>query len=188
GHDLLIDAFARCGAAQGMDLVILGEGPLKGALQARAASLGVGARVRFPGFQPNPWAWFSRAKLFILPSRWEGFGNVVAEAMASGVATMVTDCDFGPREQVAHGYSGWVVTHGDAGAIGAGLETLLPNSALRAQLVAGGTARARDFDVDLIARTYGTYFREHLGVLLGRPAVQSRRVIAVATQPRESLV
>ncbi|MGI8840035.1 MAG: glycosyltransferase, partial [Caulobacteraceae bacterium] len=120
GHDLLIEAFARGGATNDMDLVILGEGPLEGALRAQAGALGVGDRVRFLGFQANPWAWIARARLFVLPSRWEGFGNVVAEALACGVPALVTDCDFGPREQVVHGASGWVVAAGDAGALAGG--------------------------------------------------------------------
>jgi len=88
GFDLLIKAFADSGAARGMDLVILGDGPLESALRGQAAALGVTDRVRFLGFQENPWAWFARARLFVLSSRWEGFGNVVAEALACGVPTL----------------------------------------------------------------------------------------------------
>ncbi len=77
GYDLLIRAFADSRAARGMELIILGEGPLEGALRAQAAAAGVADRVRFPGYQENPWAWFARARLAVVPSRWEGFGNVV---------------------------------------------------------------------------------------------------------------
>jgi len=164
GHDLLIDAFAASAAARPMDLVILGEGPLEGALRARAARLGVEGRVMFPGFQANPWAWFARARLFVLPSRWEGFGNVVAEALACGVPTLVTDCDFGPREQVAHGQSGWVVAASDGAALGVGLERLIADDALASRLAAGGRVRAGAFDIDAIARTYADFFVENAAV------------------------
>jgi glycosyltransferase involved in cell wall biosynthesis len=160
GFDLLIEAFARSRAAAGLDLVILGEGPLEAALKAQAAALGVERRVRFPGFQDNPWAWFAGARLFVLPSRWEGFGNVVAEAMASGAPVLVTDCDFGPREQVDHGVNGWVTRSEDPVALAQALDTLLPDRALTAALAAAGTARARAFDVAAIAEAYTDLFLE----------------------------
>ena len=160
GFDLLIKAFADSRAARDMDLVILGEGPLEAMLKAQAASLGVEGRVRFPGFQDNPWAWFARARLFVLSSRWEGFGNVVAEAMASGAPTLVTDCDFGPREQVTHGVSGWVARSEDPAALAAALDTLLSDPALAARLAFAGKSRARAFDVAAIAEAYTDLFLE----------------------------
>jgi glycosyltransferase involved in cell wall biosynthesis len=160
GQDLLIDAFAACEAAREMDLVILGEGPLEGELRARALALGVGERVKFAGFQANPWAWFSRARLFVLPSRWEGFGNVVAEAQACAVPVLVTDCDFGPREQVVHGVSGWVARRDDAAALTKAMHKLLGDDALRARLVAEGWVRAGRFDTAPIAKAYTDYFVE----------------------------
>jgi glycosyltransferase involved in cell wall biosynthesis len=151
-----------------MDLVILGEGPLEGALRGRARALGVAERVRFPGFTANPWAWFARARLFVLPSRWEGFGNVVAEAMACAAPILVTDCDFGPREQVVHGLSGWIVASGDATALAQGLETLLGDDDLCDCLAIGARARAGDFDADRIAKAYTDYFLELAAASLRR--------------------
>lgn len=158
GYDVLIDAFAKSPAARDMDLVILGQGPLEAALKAQAAVLGVAERVKFPGFQINPWAWFARARLFVLASRWEGFGNVVAEALACGVPALVTDCDFGPREQVEHGVSGWITPSENAGAMAAALDTLLSNDVLRAGLAVRGRRRAEAFDIDVIAREYTRLF------------------------------
>jgi glycosyltransferase involved in cell wall biosynthesis len=159
GYDLLIKAFAESAAARGADLVILGEGPLEGALKAQAAALGVGDRVRFPGFQANPWAWFASARLFVLSSRWEGFGNVVAEALACGAPTLVTDCDFGPREQVVHGVNGWVVRTEDPAALTAGLDILLGEPVLAARLAKAGRVRAWTFDGETIAAAYAAMFQ-----------------------------
>jgi glycosyltransferase involved in cell wall biosynthesis len=160
GFDLLIEAFAGAVRTAGMDLVILGEGPLEADLRRQAAALGVGGRVKFPGFQANPWAWFARAKLFALSSRWEGFGNVVAEAMACGVTVLASDCDFGPREQVGHGVSGWLVAPGSSAALSEGMDTLLANPVLAAKLAASGRERAGAFDVDRIVAPYTRLFRD----------------------------
>ena len=170
GYDILIEAFARSGAARDLDLVILGQGPLEGALRTQAVALGVGDRVKFPGFQINPWAWFAQARLFVLSSRWEGFGNVVAEALACGVPTLVTDCDFGPREQVEHTVSGWITRSEDPAAMATALDTLLANDVLRAALGVRGRRRAEAFDIDVIAREYTRLF---LQVAAGREAVDA---------------
>ena len=184
GYDILIEAFAKCRAARGMDLVILGQGPLEGALRTQAVALGVGDRVKFPGFQLNPWAWFARARLFVLSSRWEGFGNVVAEALACGVPTLVTDCDFGPREQVEHGLSGWITPSEDAAAMSAALDTLLNNDGLRKALGVRGRDRAEAFDIDAIAGEYTQLFLEvagrnaDVGPVVRRPQRQSTLRVA----------
>ena len=158
GFDLLIAAFAASAQARDMDLVILGEGPLEGELKRQAQALDVGDRVAFPGFQANPWAWFSRAALFVLSSRWEGFGNVVAEAMACGAPVLASDCDFGPREQITHQVNGWIVAAHSAAALSAGMDALIADPDLRAGLAARGHHRARDFDVDKIVEPYTRLF------------------------------
>ena len=158
GQDVLIEAFAASRAARDCDLVILGEGPLEGQLRARAAALGIGERVRFAGFQDNPWAWFARARLFVLSSRWEGFGNVIAEAMACGAPVLSTDCDFGPREQIVHGESGWLVPGDDVGALAGGFDAVLSDPALAARLALNGEARSRDFDIGVTMEAYADLF------------------------------
>ena len=164
GFDILIRAFAASQRARDLKLVILGDGPARDSLLAEATKLGVADRVVLPGFQANPWAWFAGALLFVLSSRWEGFGNVVAEAMACGAPTLVTDCDFGPREQVEHGVTGWVTAHNDAQALSSDIDHLLANPGLAARLGAAASIRARAFDSRVIAAQYADLFREVAGV------------------------
>ena len=158
GQDVLLKAFAASGAARDCELVILGEGPLEEQLRAQAAALSIDERVRFAGFQENPWAWFARAKLFVLSSRWEGFGNVIAEAMACGAPVLSTDCDFGPREQIVHGESGWLVAVDDAGALAEGFDVVLGEPALAARLARNGEVRSRGFDIGVIMQAYADLF------------------------------
>ena len=133
----LIAAFARLRAHGPARLVILGEGSQRDALVHRAQTLGVASDVAFPGWVDNPYAWMSRASLFVLSSVWEGLGNVLIEAMACGCPVVATDCPHGPREILDGGRVGRLVSVGDADAL---------SSAIRAELAApteSSTLRAR---------------------------------------------
>ena len=154
GHDLLLRAFARSGAAASHDLVILGQGSLASELLALAQRLAIARQVRFAGFVANPFAWMAKCDLFVLPSRWEGFGSALAEAQAAGAPVLATDCDYGPREIVAHGTSGWLVPEGDKAALGAAIARLLGDTALRERLAAGGKASAERYASPTILERY----------------------------------
>ena len=160
GHDLLLDALARSTAARSLDLVIIGRGSQEATLRARAAALGLADKVSFIGFETNPWAWMAKSKLFVLPSRWEGFPSVAVEALACGVPTLATACDFGPAEVMIHGESGWIVPPGDAGAFASGIDHLLTHPDLMARLAAAGPDRAAVFDLSHMVEAYGHLFIE----------------------------
>ena len=94
----LIDAFRRVLAERPCRLVILGEGPMRGELECRVRECGLEAHVSLPGWAENPFAFMARAALFVLSSRYEGFGNVLVEALACGCPAVSTDCPAGPAE------------------------------------------------------------------------------------------
>jgi len=160
GFDLLIRAFAARLAERQLSLVIVGEGPERSALEALARAHGVEHRVHLPGFVENPWSYFARAAAFVCSSRWEGFGNVIIEAMACGVPVVATDCDFGPREIVRHGDSGLLVGAATVEALGDAIVSVLDDRQLASRLAEGAGRRARDFDVAHMARAYEQMFRE----------------------------
>lgn len=160
GFDLLLRAFAASGVATSHDLVVLGQGSLRSELAALAAALGIADRVHWRGFQANPFAWMAMSKLFVLSSRWEGFGNVVAEAMAAGAPVLATDCDYGPGEIVAHGVSGWLVAPDSAEALAEGLRTMLGDDGLRRQLAERGSVEVERFALNPIVARYAALLGE----------------------------
>ena len=93
---LLLRAFAE--ARSEMELVVLGDGECRAALEAEAQSLGIAERVQFLGFVANPHAIVRQAEAFVSTSNAEGFPNAAAEAMALGKLTVMTDCPSGPAE------------------------------------------------------------------------------------------
>lgn len=163
GFDLLIRATADQLEPRGMSLLILGEGPERFALESLARDLGVQNRVRFQGFVDNPWNYFSHAAVFVCSSRWEGFGNVIIEAMACGVPVIATDCDFGPREIIRHGESGLLVPVDDEQALRAAVASVLDDPQLAMRLRDEGRRRACEFGVAQMARAYERMFHELSG-------------------------
>ena len=159
GFDVLLRAVGRLRDAE-LAVVLLGEGPERGALEALARELGLGARLVMPGFVENPWAWIARASAFVLPSRWEGFASVLVEAMACGTPVVAADCDYGPREIVHDGQTGLLARTDDAASLAAGIHRVLVDPALGKELAARGRMRAMDFDAPSIAGRYADLVHE----------------------------
>lgn len=132
-------------------LVILGEGELRNELQALVNELDLQAHVLLPGFVKNPFAWMANADVFVLSSAWEGFGNVLVEAMACGTSVVSTNCPSGPAEILENGRWGKLVPVGDPEAMAnAILDTL--NSTLHTS--EDRLTRAQAFSSTVIADQY----------------------------------
>jgi glycosyltransferase involved in cell wall biosynthesis len=152
----LIRAFAVVHGRRRARLVILGEGPVRLALEHQVRDLGLEADVALPGFANNPYAWMVRASVFVLSSAWEGSPNVLVEAMACGTPVVATDCPSGSREILMDGKFGTLVPVGDVTAMAEAIFTTLdhpPGPGLARQ-------RAEAFAVD---RVVGQYLRVLLG-------------------------
>jgi glycosyltransferase involved in cell wall biosynthesis len=147
----LIKAFALLRNRRPARLMILGEGLERRNLQALATNLGVEAEFALPGFVDNPFQYMRRAAVFVLSSRWEGFGNVLVEAMACGTAVVGTDCPHGPREILEGGRHGALIAAGDPALLAGGIEAEL-NRPPRPTAI----QRARAFSVDIALERYGT--------------------------------
>lgn len=123
----LIRAFAELRATRDVKLIILGEGQALGQLEALGEQLGIIEHISFPGFVQNPVSYMSHADVFTLSSRYEGFGMVIAEALAAGCQVVSTDCPSGPREILRDGALGHLVQVGDSSALADGIRASLDN-------------------------------------------------------------
>lgn len=153
-YPTLINAFARLRSAA--RLVILGEGPQREELEALVRSLDLQERVLLPGFVNNPFSYVKRARVLVLASRSEGFGNVVVEAMALGTQIIVTDCPGGPGEIVDFGRYGVIVPAGDPDSLAEALCAVLAADVVPPERL---VARAEEFSVSTIASRYLETFR-----------------------------
>ena len=149
-YPTLLRAFARVRAVREARLLILGEGRERARLEALIRELDIAADVSLPGFDPNPPAAMSRARVLALSSAWEGFGNVLVEALFCGCPVVSTDCPSGPAEILEGGRHGALTPVGDDAALArAILDTLEQPPAAEAL-----RARARSFCVDRVADRY----------------------------------
>ena len=121
-YPLLIDALALLRQRVPARLFILGQGD-RGAAAARAGRRAAarGRRGDLCGFQRNPWKYIARADVFALSSRYEGFGNVLVEAMACGVPVVAT-AFAGTRDIVRDGVDGLLVERHEPAAVAAALD------------------------------------------------------------------
>lgn len=135
GFDLLIRAFAASALfSLGWRLIIMGEGTERSALTRLSSELGLAEAVELPGQTRDPTQLMSTSSIFALSSRYEGFPNVLLEAMACGAAPVAFDCLSGPGEIIEQGVNGLLVPAGDVEAFGAALKRLANDDSLRRRL------------------------------------------------------
>lgn len=138
-------------------LIICGEGEKRPELEELITRLGIESIVDLPGFVDNPYAMMNKADVFALSSKWEGFGNVVVEALGCGCPVVSTDCPSGPAEILHNGKYGKLVPIGDPEALASAISEQIDNPTRSDRL----RDRATDFSVENVAE-------EYLGVLLNR--------------------
>jgi glycosyltransferase involved in cell wall biosynthesis len=125
GFDLLIAAFARLPNRADARLVIVGEGPERARLEAQVGALGLGAQIELPGYVPDIRPWLDRARLFVLSSRFEGYGAVIVEALAAGRQVVATACTPAVDELLVDATVGRAVPIDDAGALSHAIAAML---------------------------------------------------------------
>lgn len=148
-HPLLLHAFAGL-KSPGTRLMFLGTGAGEAGLRSLAVDLGVADRVVFAGFHADPTPFYRTADLFVLSSDYEGFGNVIVEAMACGTPVVSTDCPSGPAEILENGRYGRLVPVRNLAALAAAMDDALATQLDPAML----KRRAANFAPAIAARRY----------------------------------
>jgi glycosyltransferase involved in cell wall biosynthesis len=168
GFDLLIDAFAAVAPAHpDWKLRIWGEGALRQKLEWQVEKRGLAHRIDLPGISKDPAEWVEDADAFVFSSRYEGFGNALAEAAGAGLAVVSFDCPYGPADIVDHERTGLLVPPGDVKALSGALDRVMGDKALRHRLGAAARADIRRFAPEQIVAQWDALLAQ---VLLEVPA------------------
>lgn len=162
GLDRLVDAFSMLATAHpAWDLVVLGEGPLRAALEAQVSRLALGSRVMLPGRVGNVAEWYERADLYALSSRVEGFPNTLGEAMSHGCAAVSFDCDTGPRDLIRDGVDGLLVRPvGDVPALVAALDRLMRDDETRLRMGQAAQHVRERYSIDAMLARWDALFAQ----------------------------
>ena len=160
--DVLIDAFARFVQTNpGWSLQIAGDGPMERELIERVREHGIAHSVVFHGMVKDPTELLALSRVFVLPSRFEGTPNSLLEAMAAGLACIVTDASPGPLMLIEHGVTGLVVKTNDADGLAVALDRLARDAALRRKLAQAAGERTSHFRLENVAADWERLLFRH---------------------------
>jgi glycosyltransferase involved in cell wall biosynthesis len=160
-YPLLIEALAILREQIPASLFILGQGDEEPALRTLIEDRGLGDSVHLCGFRDNPWKYMARADVFALTSRYEGFGNVLVEAMACGVPVVATS-SAGTRDIVSSGDAGVLVERHEPAAVAAALARVLGDRQLRNGMSAAARRQAERYRTESVALAYDRVLTEAL--------------------------
>ncbi len=149
-YPVMLEALALLNREREARLMILGVGQAEGKIRAKVKELSLDEHVIFAGHVSNPAPYLQSANLFVLSSDYEGFGNVIVEALSCGVPVVATDCPSGPAEILENGKWGRLVPVGDAKALAHAIHASLDDRIDPQALM----KRAADFSPSVIADQY----------------------------------
>ncbi|MGD0961491.1 MAG: glycosyltransferase family 4 protein [Methylomonas sp.] len=159
GFDWLIESFCRLAPKYpDWDLVILGEGLQRGQLETLISESGFDERIFLPGQTGNVGEWYDIADVFVMSSRFEGFPNVLVEAMGYGLPVVSFDCDTGPGDIIRNDYDGLLVPADDVAALTASLDKIMGDPALRLRLAQQALEVRTRFSPEKIAEMWEDLF------------------------------
>ena len=156
----LLRAFRRVSRNREVRLIILGEGSWRKRLENMVRKMDMEKKVSLPGWVSNPYAFMSRASVFVLSSKHEGLPGVLIQALACGCPCVSTNCPAGPAEILDNGRFGPLVPVGNPPALAAAMERVLDSPPDKDALLARAQEFSLDASVDLYERMILKLVRE----------------------------
>ncbi|MAI28795.1 MAG: hypothetical protein CMP38_01165 [Rickettsiales bacterium] len=152
GFERLIESFSKLN--NDVELVFIGEGPEQENLERQCQLLNIENRVKFLGFLKDLQNYYKGARFLALTSYYEGWPNVILEAMSFKCPVIAFDCDFGPREIMQNYINGILVEKGNIKLFTKEMEKLLSDNNLHSKLSKNAFKRAKDFNLDTISKQW----------------------------------
>ena len=142
-------------------LIIVGKGELKNQLQDYIDKNKINHLVKLFGFTNDVTPFYNSADIFVHTSLWEGFGNVLVEALEFGLPIISTDCPHGPREILDHGKYGTLIEMNDHNELSKQITLLEKNLSYfkKKSYIQNQISRAKFFDIEKISNEYISWFK-----------------------------
>lgn len=158
GFDLLIEAWSKVNRKHpDWELYIYGHGNNQ-VYQSIAHDLGIGNSVHCEPAVKDIYSKYNESAIFVLSSRFEGFGLVIAEAMSCGIPAVAFDCPSGPREIIRDHEDGFLVENGDTGQLADQISYLIEHEEIRREMGAKARIHANRFKIDTIMQQWINLF------------------------------
>lgn len=158
GINYLLHAFARLRQNIKSKLLIIGDGSSRLDLENTAKTLNINEDVVFMGYKDNPFKYIKNTDMFVLPSLYEGFPNVILESYACAVPVIATRCVGGIEEVIRDGTDGILVNPADSDSLYNAMYNLGLNKELREQLKSEGARMVNNFDISIQLKEYENLF------------------------------
>jgi glycosyltransferase involved in cell wall biosynthesis len=155
---ILLKAFSELRRKEKIKLLVIGDGSERKNLEMLSHELDIREDVIFVGYQNNPYKFIRRSDIFVHTCLFEGFANVIIEAMACKVPVVAVNCPHGPRDIIKHEGNGFLVPMDDEKALIDVLLMLANNKELRDFIAKRGFERAMDFSVKKMVDGYQSFF------------------------------
>lgn len=159
GFDMLIHALKSVDM-QDWKCLIIGEGKEREKLTQLIQSNHLEDKIELIGQKKNIFEYFKKASIFVLSSRYEGFPNVLNEAMAHGCTSVAFNCKTGPSDMIIDGQNGLIVKSEDIEELSAKITKAIKNKALREHIFPEAIKNKEKNDLEKVAKTWENYIME----------------------------